>query len=445
MLYPLSYGGVTAAMWHGLKSIMPKTSLRHLPWEVWALVLGMFTVALGYGVVAPVLPAYAKEFGVSFAAASAIISAFAAMRLLFAPASGALVRKFGERHIYISGILIVAVSTGACAFAWEYWQLIALRAIAGIGSTMFSVSAMGLLIKLSPVDARAQVASLNSGSFMVGAIAGPVLGAIVAVFGLRAPFIFYFVLLIVASLIVGLALRRSQFINEEDQAPKHPFIKLSTALGLSQYRAALSSAFAHGWSSIGVRSALIPLFTVAVLGEPASAAGWMLSAFAIANLVVLVPAGRLADRFGRKPLILAGLFVAAVGVALTPIAHTLSVALIVVAIAGAGSALMVPAQQAVLADVVGNKARGGQVLAVFQMSTDFGAVLGPVLAGLVVDAFGFSWGFAFSAAILVLSAIVWLFTPDSKVLQRPGQEAQESLPQDERLDTRPIPTQPDPA
>jgi hypothetical protein len=56
-----------------------------------------------------------------------------------------------------------------------------------------------------------------------------VLGAIVAVFGLRAPFIFYFVLLIVASLIVGLALRRSQFINEEDQAPKHPFIKLSTA------------------------------------------------------------------------------------------------------------------------------------------------------------------------------------------------------------------------
>ena len=87
-----------------------------LPREVWVLIVSNAVIALGYGVVAPVLPQYARHFGVSISAATFVITAFAVMRLLFAPASGLLVQKLGERRIYVSGLLIVAVSTGACAF-----------------------------------------------------------------------------------------------------------------------------------------------------------------------------------------------------------------------------------------------------------------------------------------------------------------------------------------
>lgn len=418
MLYPLSYGGNLAAKVHGLKSIMPKTSIRNLPYEVWALIAGMFTVAVGYGVVAPVIPAFALEFGVGFAAASAIVSAFAVMRLVFAPASGSLVKRFGERRVYIAGLLIVAVSTGASAFSMDYVQLLILRALGGVGSTMFSVAAMGLLIKLSPVDARARVASLNSGSFMAGAVFGPLLGALVAGFGLRAPFIVYFFLLIIAATVVWISLRKSATMASDEAEPHHPTMLLSAALTFPQYRAALGSTFAHGWATIGVRSTLVPLFTVAVLGQTAVAAGWMLAAFAIANLLVLFPAGRLADRVGRKPLILAGLLVSAVGLSALSLSDELLVAIALVAVSGIGSALMVPAQQAVVADVVGNKVRGGQVLAVFQMATDLGAVFGPIIAGLIVDLYGFDTGFATTSLILVASAVLWLFTPDSRMLQR---------------------------
>lgn len=408
---------MTTVTSHGLESIMPKSSLRDLPPEVWALLLGMFTVALGYGVVAPILPAYAKYFGVGFAAASAIVSAFAMMRLLFAPASGSLVRRFGERRIYISGLLIVAVTTGMCAFAGEYWQLITLRALAGIGSTMFSVSAMGLLIKLSPVDARARVASLNSGSFMVGGVAGPLIGAAFAGLGLRAPFIFYFVLLLVAAAIVGFALRGSATIEHDEQAAQHPSMTLRQALGLKQYRAALGSAFAHGWATIGVRGALIPLFAVAVLGESPAVAGVLFATFAIANLLFLAPSGRWADSVGRKPFILLGLLTSAAGLLLLAETHELWWAIAIVALGGVGSAFLVPGQQAVVADVLGKRARGGQVLSTYQMSTDLGAVLGPILAGLVIDAFGFGWGLSVGAVVLILAAVYWMFTPDSKGLQ----------------------------
>ena len=88
-----------------------------LPREVWVLVAVIFVIAIGYGIVAPALPTFARSFDVSVTAASIVVSAFAFMRLAFAPASGKLVSAFGERPVHIWGIILVGLSTGACAFA----------------------------------------------------------------------------------------------------------------------------------------------------------------------------------------------------------------------------------------------------------------------------------------------------------------------------------------
>lgn len=67
-----------------------------LPREVWVLVAANVVVALGYGVVAPVLPQYARHFGVSISAATFVITAFAVMRLVGAPPAGMLVQRLGS-------------------------------------------------------------------------------------------------------------------------------------------------------------------------------------------------------------------------------------------------------------------------------------------------------------------------------------------------------------
>src|SRR5262245_404379 len=107
---------------------------RDLPREVGILSSVSFTVALGYGIVAPGIPAFARQFGVSTAAAASVISAFALMRIIGALPSGRLVDRFGERKTMAAGIAIVAVSSALAGISCSFVQLIVLRRVSGLGS-----------------------------------------------------------------------------------------------------------------------------------------------------------------------------------------------------------------------------------------------------------------------------------------------------------------------
>src|SRR5580658_5126047 len=100
-----------------------------LPREVRILVAVAFFVALGFGIVAPALPVFARDFGVGRAAAAAVISVFAFLRIAFALPAGKLVDQFGERIVLATGIAIVAVSSALAGLANSYGELIALRGI----------------------------------------------------------------------------------------------------------------------------------------------------------------------------------------------------------------------------------------------------------------------------------------------------------------------------
>ena len=395
---------------------------------MWALVAGGFAVALGYGVVAPAIPQFALEFGVSNFAASAIVSAFALMRLVSAPLAGWAVARMGERRTYTIGILIVAVSTGAAALAANYPQFVLLRGAGGIGSTLFTVAATALLAKVSPVESRGRVASLNAAGFLLGGLFGPVLGGVVAVFGLRAPFVFYFFTLLVAATIVAIALRGSQAAGApgtpgakgaqggpDISADADTDLSLKHAMLVPQFRTLLFSVFSFGWASYGVRVSLIPLLVAVTFGGDATMAAWILAAYAAGNAVFIFPAGRWTDTIGRKPMLVVGLSILAVAYAAMGIAPSMWVLGAIMLAAGTGSALANPGQQAVLADVLA-KRRGGGPVAAYSMASDLGGVLGPALAGLVVDLAGFSWAFVLTAVLLAAAASVWSLSRDSRSL-----------------------------
>ncbi|CAG7609610.1 Bacillibactin exporter [Leucobacter soli] len=386
-----------------------------LPFEVWALVAGGFAVALGYGVVAPAIPQFALEFGVNAFAASAIVSAFALMRIVGAPVGGWVVGRLGERRTYTIGILIVAASTGAAAFALDYAQLIVLRGLGGVGSAMFTVSATALLVKVSPPDARGRVASLNAAGFLLGNLLGPVFGGLVAAFGLRAPFIFYFFTLVVAAIIVAVALRNSPFAAVRAAGDADDTLSLAAALRIPQYRSLLLSVFAFGWVAFGVRISVIPIFVAIAFQGDAAQAAWVLSAYAAGNALLIFPSGRWTDTVGRRPLLITGMSILAVAYFAFPASPGMWAAMAIMFVAGAGSALVNPGQQAVLADVLAQRP-GGNVVAAYSMVSDLGGVLGPLVAGAVVDLAGFGWAFALSAGLLVVAMIAWAAVPDSRRL-----------------------------
>src|SRR5579863_9946437 len=133
-----------------------------LPREVTVLTAVSFTVALGYGIAAPSIPAFARQFGVSVAAAASVISAFALMRVAFALPAGRLVDRFGSRRVMAIGIAVVAVSSTLAGFSQSFTQLLVLRGVGGLGSAMFSVSAQALLLASVPSGQRGR-ASAGSG------------------------------------------------------------------------------------------------------------------------------------------------------------------------------------------------------------------------------------------------------------------------------------------
>lgn len=391
----------------------PADSKRSLPREVWVLVAANFVVALGYGVVAPVLPQYARHFGVSIAAATFVITAFAVMRLVGAPPAGFLVQRLGERRVYIGGLIIVALSTGACALADSYWQLLLFRSLGGLGSAMFTVSSLGLMIRISPADARGRVSGLFSSGFMIGSVGGPILGSLTAGFGLSAPFVIYGAALLVAAAVVFISLRHSTVggRSDEDEGPPVPF---RTVFAHRAYKAALLSNFATGWASFGLRIALVPLFIVEVLGHGPGAAGLALTAFAVGNISVVIPSGYLSDKLGRRKLLIFGLTLAAVSTALVGFTTSMPVFLAAAYVAGAATGIFVSPQQAAVADVVGNKSRGGTAVATFQMMADVGSIGGSLLVGLIAQYLSFSWAFVISGAILLIAALGWVFAPETR-------------------------------
>ncbi|MGH8960224.1 MAG: MFS transporter [Jatrophihabitantaceae bacterium] len=406
-----------------------RSPLRELPVEVRALVVVAFMVALGYGVVAPAIPLFAREFGVSKAAASAVISAFAFMRLLTAPFVGRLVDAFGERVMLATGIGVVSVSSLLAGLSQVYWQLLVLRGIGGVGSIMFSVSAASILVRVTPSHLRGRAQGTWAGAFLLGMIAGPAVGS-VAAWSLRAPFFVYAGTLVLAGLLALGTLRHSEFATRSSartvpappstatragQAGSAAPRPLRAALAQRAYLGALFAGFAGDFAIVGSRSAMVPQF---VTDRLHLSTGWVYVAFVVVSVVsgaLLLPFGHVADTRGRRPVMIGGLLCGGAGFVLLPLAPAIGGLVIAMALLGVAGAADSVAPGAVMGDVVGGRSGGGTVVAVFQMAGDLGAVIGPVTAGWIADAHGYSATFLVSAFVSLAPIPAVLLAPETLV------------------------------
>ena len=387
---------------------------RDLPREVGVLSAVAFAVAVGFGVVAPAIPVFAREFGVGRTAAGAVISIFALLRFVSALACGKLVDRFGERAVLAAGLGIVAVSSALAGLAQTYWQLMVLRGAGGIGSAMFTVAAVSLLLRVVAADRRGRATGVFQGGFLIGGIAGPALGGLLTGASIRLPFFVYAGTLAVAGAIAVGALARMAPRPAAGADPAVPEAgertSLRAALSDRSYRAALVTNVGTGWALFGVRSSLLPLFVVEGLrrGPVWTGIGFVLGSAAQAAL--LLPAGRFTDERGRKPAMVLGSALATGSMLLLAVSATVPAYVVAMVLFGVGSAFLGVAPAAVVGDTV-RGGRSGSVVAVFQMASDFGAIVGPLVAGWFADnaSFGAAWGSV--AVVLALGLLASVTMP----------------------------------
>ena len=389
----------------------PSGLFAGLPPEVPVLAAVSLSVAVGFGILAPAIPVFAREFGVGRTAAGAVISAFALMRLVFALAGGRLVDRLGERRVLAAGLAIVGGSSLLAGLAQTYAQLLLLRGAGGVGSAMFSVSAVSLLLRVAGPEQRGRASSLFQGGFVLGGITGPALGGLLSGASVRAPFFVYAGTLAVAGLIAAGALRRAELREREPRTEPVARTSLREALRYPAYRTALVVNLGVGFVLFGARSSLIPLFVLEGLARAPVWTGIGLALSSAVTAVLLLPAGRLSDARGRRPALLLGGATAVVGVLLLALPSGLTGYLAGMVLLGAGSALVPSASAAVVGDVV--EGRGGTVVATFQMSSDLGVVTGPLVAGWLADTYSYSAAFGACAVVLAFGVLMALRMPET--------------------------------
>ena len=359
--------------------------------------------------------------------ASAVISVFALVRFVTSPLAGALVDRLGERVVMSSGLIIVSVSSAVAGLSQTFSQLLILRGVGGLGSSMFTVSAMALLLRVVEPDQRGRAAGAFQGGFLLGGVAGPAVGGLVVAWSIRAPFFVYAVTLMAAAIVALVYMSSSRLRDREEQVSEGQSNKLEQlrdALRDRAYQAALGTNLVTGFVVFGLRSSAVPLFVTEGMERGASLTGIGFLVAAAIQALLLLPAGRMADTEGRRKALLIGTIGTTAGMvalALTDVATNgwgsqalagTILFLLAMAIQGAAAAFLGSAPAAVVGDIMGGR-RGGIVVATFQMMSDVGAVIGPLVAGLLIDRFDFEWAFAAGAALSLVAVILVYVMPET--------------------------------
>ncbi len=379
--------------------------MREVPREVKILAVGVFLVMTGLTLVAPILPLYAREFGVSRTAAGALISSFAVARLVFDVAGGVAADRFGARRLMTGGALLLAGASVAAALAPNYAVLLVARVLEGVGSAAFATAAMKVVVVASPRDRLGRSMAVYQTGLLAGISVGPVVGGVAAELGnFATPFWLYAGLaLVVAGLVV-------RFV-EEVATPARPTRELYRAAGTLLRRPAflalLFVTFAIFVMRAGARITLLPLYGGEELGLGETQIGIVIAVAAAVNLLVVNPGGWLVDRVGRVPVLVVGLLGAAVAIT----AHgwvTTFASLVLLSIGfGLVAALLGIPPPTLAGDLAPEGAEGASV-GLYRMAADVGIVAGPLLMGAVAESGSFRAGFVLAGALLAVAAVVAL-------------------------------------
>ena len=382
------------------------------------------TVALGFGMVIPVLPLLAESFGVGLAAIGLVQLVFGLTRFSFGLVGGLVVDRFGERASTMAGLLIVAASSYAAGFSATFPQLVLARGFGGAGSALFIAGLMNRILRIIEPAAMGRATGAFRSSFLVGIAAGPVLGGLVAHrFGVAAPFHFYATGLFVAAAIAYVVMGGEEAkFRRERKSPLEALRAARPLLRDVRYVAALLATFVGWWTVSGPSQIVGVVYAKNRLELSSNQIGVAITMLAVGEVLILWVAGRASDRYGRRSVLVPSLAVVAVATVVMGQIEGIPFAFFpLMILIGAGVAAGGTAAGGLLADSIPEGGSGAAV-GVNQMAGDLGYLIAPSLIGAVAES-----SFDYEGAYLVgaLPALLVFFIALRLPKQGPSPAAHE--------------------
>lgn len=381
-----------------------------------ALRRSLFFVSWPFFIIYLLLPVYGKEIGATAVEIGLFFSAFSLMTVLMRPLVGWALDRFGRRPFFVVGLAGYAATWISFAFIDQVWGIILARILQGVSSSFVWLTVYTIVADLSGEGARGRafgsVAQAESQGSIVGAFVGFALlnarlslrGQVYHVGSWQILFLGYGLTSLAAALV---ALRRLPETNPRTtQTPNRPIVWSRPWLLLLLVTLVTGAS----WAMV---SPVLIVFLQDNLGVGIDVLSW---AFLPAGLVwALLPAylGRLADRFGRKPVMILGLVMAAVSSVVIPALSSVAAFAVLWALQALCYAAGDPAEQALVADLTGSDRRG-RAYGLYAMAADLGATIGPVGGAWLYQTVGPQAPFFANGIVLALCAGVlgvWLRVP----------------------------------
>jgi len=390
------------------------------------ILLVLCTIAMimmiGIGIVSPILPHYARSFGVNITMVGLLITVFGVARIVIDVPAGSLVEIFGRRSMLVLGPALLGVASFCCGMAKSYSQLLCFRFLQGLGSGLYTTAAMVMLADISNIRTRGPMMSFYQGAILIGAGLGPTVGGYVAdAWGIRAPFIVYALMAALATIWAYVKLPETKSpktvkvicddiaINDETSDTKKRASIGESVMRLFKKREFLLGSlvtFSIFFTRTGTQNQLIPLLGADRIGLSASLIGTVLTIVTIFQFIALFVVGKLSVKLPRKALITPGCMLLGVGLVLVAFSKEYIYLLISAMVMGVGIGMAGPVISAYVADTL-SRDEYGIGMGLYRAISDIGFVIGPVTLGWLADIGGFTKPILVNAAFVICIACIF--------------------------------------
>jgi MFS family permease len=334
---------------------------------------------IGFGIVMPALPFWAREFGADATTLGLLMSAYAAAQFVFAPFWGRLSDRVGRRPVLLGTIAGTAVALLAVGLAPNLAWLFAARIAAGIFAANISVASAYITDVTAPEE-RTRWMGLLGACFGIGFVLGPAIGGLLQPFGHAVP-----MLVAAGFAAVNWVVALTRLREPDRHAPVAP--TGGTRMSVLADPAVRRITLANLVFSLAVTQ-LETLFAFFMMDR----FDWDMRGVAFLLVAMAIVMGgiqgggmkALSARFPERTLVIVGMALMAVGMGAVPAPDTVAWLMLPLFLAAVGRAVAQPALQSLVSQAAQPEQRG-LVMGAFQSSASLARVFGPAIGGLLYD------------------------------------------------------------
>jgi MFS transporter, DHA1 family, tetracycline resistance protein len=346
------------------------------------ILLVVFVDLIGFGMIIPILPLYAKGFRAEEWQIGLLLGCYSFMQFLASPVLGYLSDRVGRKPVLLVSLIGSAIGYVVMANAQSLTMLFIARIIAGICGASVGTAA-AYIADITPPENRSRRMGLIGAAFGVGFVLGPAIGGILSHFWTVGPFWFGAGLAFLNAIAVLLVLPEPDKHVKRSQAAVPASPDAVDRSGFDRI-AILVATYFVAIAGFAIVTMIYPL----VLDRRFNLNPTQISlVFVFLGLVgALIQGGaigRLAKRFGDYKLAGLGLFVMAVSMVVMPLAHNMGLFLLFTFGLAVGNSLSQPTLTALASRLAANTAQG-RVIGTVQSAGSLGRVVGPAVGSYML-------------------------------------------------------------